>query len=170
MADDGRNGLDFLWEAALSRESADADLSDVVSSEITSSTPAVDSDVTEIPKPKRRSRNEMDSDTAAPRPKLTCEDETYERLLAPTEPELVPETEKEIKAQKKKDADASHSLRVLVDQNVKEVKEKHQKRPREFGNEEDPVNIVDQVIQSLARRKIISLRLYPRPIKEAPAQ
>ncbi|GAU96110.1 hypothetical protein RvY_07600 [Ramazzottius varieornatus] len=147
MADDGRNGLDLLWEAALSRESADADLSDVVSSEITSSTPAVDSDVTEIPKPKRRSRKEMDSDTTAPRPKLTREDETYERLLAvddinpyqypagkectlawkvalrhslentyqPTEPELMPETEKGFKAQKKKDADALHSLRVLVD-------------------------------------------------------
>ncbi|GAU97477.1 hypothetical protein RvY_08763 [Ramazzottius varieornatus] len=154
MADDGWNGLDLLWEAALSRESADADLFDVVSFEITSSTPAVtllsspgqlsmtlpgnqpertgtssrpsvtsgrpaqvhdapsasssaalvnrersktgkdyanpnhglrtqvDSDVTEIPKPKRRSRKEMDSDTTAPRPKLTREEETYERLLA----------------------------------------------------------------------------------------
>ncbi|GAU97303.1 hypothetical protein RvY_08624 [Ramazzottius varieornatus] len=41
MADDGWDGLDLLWEAALSRESADADLSYVVDSEITSSTPAV---------------------------------------------------------------------------------------------------------------------------------
>ncbi|GAU95468.1 hypothetical protein RvY_07080 [Ramazzottius varieornatus] len=82
MADDGWNGLDLLWEAALSRESAGADLSDVVSSEITSSTPTVDSDVTEIPKPKRQSRKEMDSDTTAPRPKLTREEETQERLLA----------------------------------------------------------------------------------------
>ncbi|GAV08835.1 hypothetical protein RvY_18471 [Ramazzottius varieornatus] len=159
MADDGWNGLDLLWDAALSRESADEDLFDVVSSEITSSTPAVtllsspgqlsmtipgnqpkgsgtssrpsvtrghpaqvhdapsvsptsasssaapvnrersktgkdyavpthglrtqlDSDVTEIPKPKRRSRKEMDNDTTAPRPKLTREEETNERLLA----------------------------------------------------------------------------------------
>ncbi|GAU93529.1 hypothetical protein RvY_05455 [Ramazzottius varieornatus] len=158
MADDGWNGLDLLWEAALSRESADVDLSDVVSSETTSSTPAVTllsspgqlSMTLPVNQPKgsgissrpsvtcghpaqvhdapsvsptsasslaapvhreinnrkrlhgskpwtsdagrqRRDRDSeaektveerMDSDTTAPRPKLTREKETYERLLA----------------------------------------------------------------------------------------
>ncbi|GAV08834.1 hypothetical protein RvY_18470 [Ramazzottius varieornatus] len=78
----------------------------------------------------------------------------------------MPETEKEINAQKKKDADALHSLRALVDRKVKELKEKHPKRPRESGAEEDPVNIVDQVIQSLAVKR----DNQPRPTKEAAAQ
>ncbi|GAV08505.1 hypothetical protein RvY_18187 [Ramazzottius varieornatus] len=68
----------------------------------------------------------------------------------PTESELMPETEKENKTQKKKDVDALHSLRVLVDRKVKEFNEKCPKRTREFG---DDVNIVDQVIQSLAEKK-----------------
>ncbi|GAV05126.1 hypothetical protein RvY_15302 [Ramazzottius varieornatus] len=154
---------------------SDADLSDLVSSEITSSTPAADSDVKEIPKLKRRSEKEMDSDTTAARAKLTRGDETFEGLLAvdginpyqyppgkectlalkvalrhsssniyqPKEPEIMPETEKEIKAH----------LPVLVDQEVKEFKEKHLKRLRESGDEENPVNIGDLVIQFLAEKK-----------------
>ncbi|GAV05646.1 hypothetical protein RvY_15746 [Ramazzottius varieornatus] len=47
MADDGWNGLGLLWEAALSRESADADLFDVVISETTSSTLAVTQELKE---------------------------------------------------------------------------------------------------------------------------
>ncbi|GAV09717.1 hypothetical protein RvY_19210 [Ramazzottius varieornatus] len=69
----------------------------------------------------------------------------------PTEPELMPETERQTKAQKK-DAEALHSFRVVVERKVEEFMEKHPKRPRESGDLKDPVNIVDQGIQSLAEK------------------
>ncbi|GAU93530.1 hypothetical protein RvY_05456 [Ramazzottius varieornatus] len=46
--------------------------------------------------------------------------------------------------------------------------EKHQKRQRESGDEQDPVNIVDQVMQSLAEKKDNQPSAVPKAEQRSP--
>ncbi|GAU92792.1 hypothetical protein RvY_04830 [Ramazzottius varieornatus] len=94
----------------------------------------------------------MDSDTTARRPKSTREEQTYKRLLAVDDINLY-----------------QYPPGKEFDRNVKEFKEKHPKHPRESGDEEDPANIVDRVIQSLAVKKDNQPPAVPKGDQRSPS-